>query len=787
MQIMNVDSAEFENIINSCFSGAGIIPVIGAGFSRGSEAYKGKVPDGKNLIDIMLRSLKNAGKIEEEKLKKIKEMDFKSISKYYLNEKYVPRDFFVEDIRNNFTRVNIKGVRRIFLQQPWKYIYTLNIDDGIERANNNLAKVLPYRELDERSQDINLLYKLHGCANEETLYKESTKLIFSESQYIRSLTKNEHILAALQNDILESNLIYLGCSLERELDIMYAVAGVTEDKLIDSKRIYVTKDDLDDIQLDTLEDYGINIVCKLNDYDDIYHLLNERFALSQTKQKNSLQTFQSENINTISPDKNINIQYMLQGESQDKGIKKFFSLPYYSIDRDTVKDIYAGMEQNQVVIIKGRRFSGKTTLLKSISKNVKSKKSYFFPSINTLNIEDIKRMCSIKNSVYFVDSNVITYQEATAIRKGIPELAKNKSNFVIACNPTESDIANTFPATDNENDFFELFNIFSENELTLLNRNLSSLGIIEWRERKNLLENTFNTAEVYPQIKQNIYINKNCSEMEFKCLILLAILDKAFISLTRVIGIGNHEANDITARLSPLLEIIPTSDTESNQKSRYKIVSNSKSWLLHTIKEQFIEFGFDKTKSILVQMIKQLRKNKNNEEIGKKIIMFDTINLLFSRKKGAGRLILKLYEELQPLLSQDPDYWLQRAKAMGTVLKGKKNLLEAIDFAKKAFEDGRRDKTVLNAEFTLANLYGKICEATHYNDKELISNSLYWYDSAIRNNNYNQKYINSMLEVTKWKKGNLYSLCSNIITNNIKLTNEESIMFNNIRRFIAAK
>ncbi|EOL9051385.1 SIR2 family protein [Cronobacter turicensis] len=787
MQIMNVDSEEFENIINSCFSGAGLIPVIGAGFSMGSEAFKGKVPDGKTLIEIMLRSLKKAANLEEEKLKKLEKMDFKSISRYYLNEKYVPREYFIEDIRNNFTRVNIKGVRRVFLQQNWKYIYTLNIDDGIERANNNLAKILPYRELDERAQDINLLYKIHGCANEETLYKESSKLIFSEKQYIRSLTKNEHILASLQSDILESNLIYLGCSLERELDIMYAVAGVTEDKLIDSKRIYVTKNDLDDIQIDTLEEYGINIICKLNDYDDIYHLLNERFALSQSKQNNSLQHFQAENITTISSDKNTNIQYMLQGESQESGAKKFFAMPYYSINRDVVSEIYSGIEQNQVVIIKGRRFSGKTTLLKSISRNIKSKKSYFFPSINTLNVEDIKRMCSIKNSIYFVDSNVISYLEATAIRKAIPELAKNKSNFVIACNPTELDIANTFPTTDNENDFFELFNIFSEKETTLFNKKLSSLGIIEWRTRKNFLENTFDTAAAYPKIKQNIYVNKSCTEVEFKCLILLAILDKAFISLTRVIGIGNQEANDITEKYAPLIEIIPVSATEDNQKSRYKIVSNSKSWLLHTIKEQFLEFGFDKTKSILLEMIKQLRRNKNNEEIGKKIIMFDTINLLFSRKKGAGRLILRLYEELQPLLSQDPDYWLQRAKAMGTVLKGRSNLLEAIDYAKKAFEDGKRDKTILNAEFTLANLYGKICETTNYSDKGLISDALYWYDSAIRNNNYNQKYINSMLEVTKWKKGNLYSLCSNIITKNIKLTNEENLMFNHIRKFIATK
>jgi len=106
---------------------------------------------------------------------------------------------------------------------------------------------------------------------------------------------------------------------------------------------------------------------------------------------------------------------------------------------------------------------------------------------------------------------------------------------------------------------------------------------------------------------------------------------------------------------------------------------------------------------------------------------------------------------------------------------------------KKAFEDGKRDKTVLNAEFTLANLHGKICENTNYTDKTLISDALYWYNSAIRNNDYNPKYINSMLENTHGKRGYLYNLCSNIMTLDMKLSSEETLMFNKIRQFIAAK
>ncbi|HHU4100574.1 MULTISPECIES: SIR2 family protein [Klebsiella/Raoultella group] len=787
MEILNVNSQEFKNILTACFSGGGIIPVIGAGFSKGSEAFNGKVPDGNALIQMMLYTLKKAGVLEPEKIEKIKSMGFKAISRYYLNEKYVPRSYFVEDIRNNFTQVNISGVRRTFLKQNWKYIYTLNIDDGIERANRNITKVLPYKELDKKAQDINLLYKIHGCANEETLYKEESSLIFSEKQYIRSLTKNDHILTALKNDILESNLLYLGCSLDRELDIMYAVSGVTEDNLINSKRIYVTKDDIDEVEIDTLAEYGINVICRLNDYDDIYHLVNECLALADNNSGASLQKYQSESMQLIPSDKNMNIKFMLQGEGDENGSQKYFSIPSYIIERSREKDISKGIAENTVIVIKGRRFSGKTLLLKNLSIKIKNKKSYYFPSVTSLNIDDIKRMCSLKNSIYFIDSNVITYQEAAVIRTAIPDLLKNNTSFVIACNSTEVDIANTFSTFDIENNFFELPNFLNNVEMIALNRNLSSLGIVEWREKTNILESTFKTANIYPQIKQKIYLKKECTPTDFKCLVLLAILDKVYISLSRLINIGNKEAQDFAIKYTPIIELMPTNELEVNHKSRFKIVSNSRSWLLEEINQQFITLGYDSTKEILLEVIKTLLNNKQHEDTGKKMIMFDTINLLFSRKKGAGRLIIKLYEDLQPILSHEPDYWLQRAKAMGKVLKGERNLREAIDFAKKAYEDGKRDKTILNAEFTLANLHGKICENTNFTDKGLISDALYWYNSAIRNNDYNPKYINSMLENTHGKRGYLYTLCRNIIRLNLKLSSEEKMMFNRIMQFIAVR
>lgn len=785
MQTYKYSDPKIKEIISSCLAGSGLIPILGAGFSVGSEAKNGKVPDGNTLAGMMINTIKRAAKIKPGKIEEIKKLDFNDIAEYYIDERNVPREMFIEEIRNHFTQVNIRGVRKIFLQQNWKYIYTLNIDDGIERANNTLTKVLPYRHLDKKAQDINLVYKIHGCANEETLYKEDSKIIFSEAQYIRSLTKNEHILTALSNDVIESNLIFIGCSLRKEVDLMYAIAGVTEEKLVTSKRIYVTKDELTETEKDRLERYGINTICKLDDYDDIYYLINECFAMAKGEKNDSLLEFSSDKIKHQEEDKNKCISFMIQNEGD--GQDKFLTLPYHSIERNVSQQILKGITNNTVVIIKGRRFSGKSLLLKTLSLKLKSKKTFYIPSIISLNIDDIKRMCTIKNSTYFIDSNVITYQEAAEIRNQEEDLIKNDISFVIACNSTESDITNTFLTPDHDENFFELNNKLNGNELLKLNIKLSELGIIEWKKDINILENTFKTANQYPQISQKILIQNDVNETDLKLLILLCVLDKVYISLSREINIGNKEAQIFSSKFSPAIELIPTNELEKHQKSRFKIVSNSRSWLLNIVSEQYHRYGSNSLNNIVINMIKHFLRNKQFEDVGKKLIMFDTVNQLFGRKKGAGRLLLKLYEDLQPLLNHEADYWLQRAKGMGKVLNDPHKLRDAIDFAKKAFEDGKRGKTVVNAEFTLANLHGKICELTDYKDIKLVNDALYWYSSAIRNNSYNQKYINSMLEITKGGKGNLYSLCHNILSKGIKLMPEENRMFNEIQRFIPKK
>ncbi|BBG29465.1 SIR2 family protein [Zymobacter palmae] len=789
MKIMDVNSAEFKEMIKLCINTTGLIPVIGAGFTKGEKALGGTVPDGNGLIDLMIGRLKKEGNLEESKISRLCEKkDFKSVSRYYLSQRYVSRESFVEDIKNNFTKVELSYLKKRFIENKWRYVYTLNIDDAIERQNKNLTKILPYKKIEKRANDINLVYKVHGCAMEECTYIQESTLVFTDLQYVRSLIKNEHILQALRSDMLESNMLYIGCSLSREIDLMYSVSGEKEDDFIESKKIFITRNCPDEMMMDEIEDYGINVVGLLENYDDIYRVVNEAFLFGAGDETSIFDNFDSKNIKKISSEKNSNISFMLQGGAVFKegdNSNKNFSIPCYSIDRSLTPDVIKSILSTPFTIIKGRRFSGKSLFLKNLSQKIKDKKVYFVPSSFSLNVNEIEKICSVKDSIFLIDSNVITYLEASKIRAFKKQIIDSGVKFLIACNPTEIDVANTFSSLEIETGFFELKNRFDLDELQNFNEKVSELGIIEWKKDCNFLDNSYATARNYPQMKQEIFDYPKINKKEFKLLILLALLDKVYISLGREIGFGNNEANDFSKKYSPIVEIIETTKEEENHKSKFKLVSNSKTWLFSIIKDYMTDSLKDNELSeVMIEMISHFYKNKQLEEVGKKLIMFDTVNQFFSRERGAGRLLIKLYEDLQPILSHDPDYWLQRAKAMGKIVKDPRHIFDAIDYAKKAYNDGKRSKTLTNAEFTIANLYGLLCNQDGYKDENIISSAIGWYYSAIKNHNYNKSYLESMLEITKDKKGNLYNLCSKIMSNNIKLDSEARESYNEIMRFI---
>lgn len=149
-----------ENLIKTSLEKQTLIPVVGAGFTRGMTAKSGLVPSTKELEDIMIKGIC-------EKDKEISPQDFKDenylfdrIATEYLST--VDNEDYISLLEDRFTKVSLDENRRKFINIRWPYTYTLNIDDAIER-NTGYKPILPYKELRKNLANEKHVYKVHGC------------------------------------------------------------------------------------------------------------------------------------------------------------------------------------------------------------------------------------------------------------------------------------------------------------------------------------------------------------------------------------------------------------------------------------------------------------------------------------------------------------------------------------------------------------------------------------------------------------------------------------------------
>jgi len=206
-----------------------IIPIFGAGFTMGCNACNGIVPDGngakKHMIDKIIEN--NNFALDS---KELSNMDFTEISDLFFS--YVNGDDRADYFESYYTDVVLPENQINFLSIPrWKYAYTLNVDDAIEK-NTDFTPILPYRKFRKPRTSKNLLYKLHGDALFECKYDMGNEqnIIYSQSQYMQAITNpdNTDIYQALLSDYCENHMLFIGCSLQNEQDIQFVYAKSKE-------------------------------------------------------------------------------------------------------------------------------------------------------------------------------------------------------------------------------------------------------------------------------------------------------------------------------------------------------------------------------------------------------------------------------------------------------------------------------------------------------------------------------------------------------------------------------
>jgi hypothetical protein len=762
MRVMRLEDSATKALFKTMFRQRNLVPVIGAGFSRGSRTDGARVPDASEFIEVMLSCLHSHAGPEASSLKG---RSFAEVAEYFLNPDFVPTAIAKQVIAKYFLNVKLDHARTTFLKSPWPYIYTLNIDDAIESNSQFKNKIVPNRTISTTAKSLQCVYKVHGDAADELLYDEPSKVIFSTGQYVRSLTTNISMLNAIKTDLTEQNTLFVGCSLTNEIDLLFALAEYHSAFPEGRSSIYVSRSEPTKFEVAKLTAHGINTVLVVPDYDAFYREVSQ-WGASAVPDVASIKKplrITPASFRNLRLDRDLNLSFLIRepdpGHDHSKPV-----LPGYHIRRDIEDEILRMSNEVPLSLVRGRRYSGKTLLLRSLA--FSTREVYLVDSNTTVSDEILDQLVDVENGLLMFDSNSLTPQTAISLARNVDKLQNNRSSAVVAVNRTEPDVVGALIRHVEDRADFELESRLSPSECALLNRQLDAIGLLRFDCKRSMLENTFQILPNYPRKMSELARHCELNEKEVELLLVVAIADKAHSSLATALDLRIAELFTFCEKLAPIVDIVETGRGElRDTNSRHKIISNSGTGLGIQIRNIINTKGYAWVAERFAAVVRRLIELPRFTATGHSMFMFDAINHILSqgvgKSEGTGYrpVVRSLYENLQPVLNHSPDYWLQRAKAVLNIEDDQERIVEGIGFAVKAHREAARERTIDNAEFLIALLYGKLCSITKYEHVEYISTAVKWFSRAIQNYARNENYIQSMLDRGRERRGYFEQLC----------------------------
>ena len=728
-----------------------LIPVIGSGFTRACSALKGSVPSGNDYKNYMIEEIARLSGEGDEIIGDLKNESFSNVASAYHHVASVSDKRCY--LRNNFTQVKIGDDKKRFLNQSWPYVYTLNIDDGIE--NNSVFNHVIYsnREVDNNIFDEEkCVVKLHGDVFEMLSYQDSKSQIFSKEQYILSLKDNKSLLSHLTNDYLYNALIYIGCSLADEIDILSTVLNAKGD--VNSTRYFCTASQPKYLDKINFERYGINICIVFESYEKMYAQLSEVAEEAAKILPEDLEHYQSYSITQLDSDFESNKSYLFYGKAlinSDKTITK----PYFFITRRITDTVIDNIVKNNkhIQFLLGNGCSGKTYIAIDIIRRIRDRDVYMFSSRDTISNKTLDALLSKKNCLIIADHNCLKIDQIERVLKSKAEISSRNIYFIIIEQKNNRDLFGLIKMMelsgdleDKEIPYVFVDNRFSKEETLEINQKLvvSTLGVFD--ERKTISDNIISAGEQLIQKNRfSSIVPKKTNVREVASLIALSIKNKVYSLDAAILDLSDVYLLQERAAL-PLIESENSWNFERREanNSPIKYVVNAKYWLNNQLSiladskegRQLVVRAFN---YIITMLIDQYGKpnfeysDKNAEY--KSYILFDEINQIF--KVEGYSLITEIYESLNELLANDPNYIHQRAKCymrtsfycgssaekMELLSKSYRDATIAHEMFAKRYELSCNEKTNISAAHTEYTMALALCHMAKAKDYAEISDN----------------------------------------------------------------
>ena len=713
-----------------------LIPIIGSGFTRGCQAYNGTVPSGKDYIQYMISKIAAQLSLEESEINSLEAKSFSEISDLY--HRTIPINDQKEYLKSNFTKVKLEDNKKKILELFWPYVYTLNIDDGIENGSCYNHVVYSNRSVENSIYDnFSCVIKLHGDVAEMLTYEDTKSEIFTQEQYVNSLKSNESLLNKLSHDNIYQNLIFIGCSLDDEIDLLACSSKIAVDRV---KYICTIKEPsiLEKIQY---EKYGITHCIVFNSYSEIYECIYEAGKEAQKISKDDLEQYKHFSITQLHDDYESNKSYLFFGKSL-LNKNHIITLPHFFISREITDSIFNNLLECPLQLLVGAGCSGKSYVLVDLACRVKSRDVFLFETKDSLTDQAFESLIRRKNCVILADDAALSDDQIEYFITHLFLLKENNVNVVIAVdkhNRTVNGILKLYElqGTIRPGDIpqMPIDNKLSATEYQKISPLLTAVTAGIFVEDETIVDNIINLSkDLSEKNKYHDIVPRFTSVPELASLIALAIERKIYS--TRATQLELYDELALQCKVStPLIdqESTWTFETNFDNNSPIKYVINAEFWLCYQLEEFATKKSnhkliVDAYKYVITRIIAQegapdlLRRKKKNSY--KPYILFDNINRIFCSSKFSGNrslaLIREIYEGLNKLLSVDPNYMHQRAKCYIKSAYFEQESTIKLEFLNKAYRDANVAFQVFD------NRYQK-----YHNEKILISSAHVAYTKAL--------------------------------------------------------
>jgi hypothetical protein len=751
------------------------VPFFGAGFSAGERARNSRVPFGSEWLTIMREQISASTSHEKPTNDELLEMKFQDVSDIYFSDGFVSLENVKRTLDDNFSTVIIQNAsKKRLLNIEWPYVYTLNIDDGIERAINGI-KILPYREF-SRLKHRRFVYKLHGDIDDLLAAPSHLEMaaIFGRKQYIAGLDKNQAMLADLANDFAEKNLLFIGCSLSDEIDVLLALDRAERSKVGGKgARIFVcSTEPTSFIDKKKMRDYGITDVIVVPDYSSFYSFLAD--AVDQEVESTPLTAYEYVETQALSWSKDAQIRYLTQAGWRGD--------PYnVSISRRLETQIRSALADQPLIAVWGRRVSGRTSLLYRVLNENKTRIRYFITSSTTVSDNLFNAILRAQNSLIAIDTNALSTEQIGQLSEQTHRISENNTGIVITMD--RSGLNSLGRSFDYQKSVFELKQRLGKPEAALIDRKMSPLGYMKWAQQNTILDNMFVIASspISTSITKDgssliTKLDSLCakwkisdsSKLTFMVLYYLTVRhhmpSKSIRALAKAQGqnyMGDVLLENTPTDWQPFVER-EASDLSSRvaENSETQLVSNSFVWLRQVVRSVSEKVGAEQSAYLIAGLYSAIKDVDNNAF---ELVLYDNLNAVYEPNHGAsdwrGLAIRQVYEHLGSSLAESPNYWLQRAKAIYYISNEPDELRIAAAFCEKGIVERASEKTWSNAQLTRANIYGKLCSITNYKQDEDILVAVRAYSDVISKSYLNPVYIEELLRKSKNGEHYMSMLC----------------------------